>query len=699
MNNSNTVTKKEEILQKEILHNEDGSISKNEVETFASNIIPFTKKEPLQNLENEIELSYSNSIIKFENKKHSKQITENQFELSPISNSNLFYQRLWKALVKLTNHLLICLKKENLKLTIKSFKKLGFKQFIWSLKNGYLDFIRDDKETNQRLYLNWIEKSEPNSSELDLQKRTSASLKYSPSFSLITIIDGFSPKLLNKTIESVCKQTYPNWELWLVILDENPIIDEYVNKDSRLKVKLLKRDSSFADNINETIKSAKGEFIAFLNQNDELAPNALFENALLLNQSPQADMIYSDEDKINLEGLRYDPHFKPNWSPDLFYSMMYTSQLGVYRRSLINEIGGFKEGFEGAENYDLVLRLIERTNQIYHLPKVLCHQHNSENFNNNPAKIKALSEYFKRLDITTEVTSGLTKNLLRVKRKFSVQPKVSIIIPTHNRADLLKKCLDSIQKHTIYNNYEIIVVDNNSYENETLDYLTEISANTQIRVIKYPHPFDFSAINNFAANQADGELLLFLNNDTEVISNEWLEAMIEHTVRPEIGAVGARLLYPNNTVQHAGVILGIGGIADHSHKHFSDQHSGYFGRAKAIQNVSAVTGACLMVRKSIFTELGGFNEKDLAIAYNDIDFCLRIRQKGLLNIYTPYAELYHYESLSRGYEKTSEKALRFQREREYMLKNWKEILQSDPYYNPNLTLEKEDFSIMDMTEK
>lgn len=557
-------------------------------------------------------------------------------------------------------------------------------------------------EARQNEYLIQITQTEPTPAELTKQRTDSANWNYCPLISLITPIYHSEISLIESTIKSVINQSYENWELYLICSKSlnsqiHDSLSNYSEQNSKIKIVSLDENFEISKYYNEGLKMAQGEFIGILNNHDQLAPNALFENVLLLDQQPQAEMIYSDEDTINLEGIRSNPHFKPDWSTDFFHSSVYTNNFSVYRRSLINKIGGFRQEYQNAQVYDLVLRLIEQTKQIFHIPKVLYHQRNNEIITKNrDHQIKALSEHLSRMNIEAEVSLGLADNLLRVKRKIADEPKISIIIPTSDKVDFLENCISSIQQHSTYQNYEIIVVDNNSSSVETFEYFEKISNENNIKVIKYQKPFNFSAINNFAANQADGELLLFLNNDTEVISKDWLESMVEHAIRPEVGAVGARLLYFNETVQHAGIITGISKIAGHAHKHYSSNHAGYFNRAKAIQNVSAVTGACLMVRAEVFKSLGGFNQENLPIAFNDIDLCLRIKQKNLLIVYTPYSELYHYESASRGSDQTLENSPRFQKETKFMLENWGNILQSDPYYNPNLTLEREDFSIANL---
>ncbi len=561
-----------------------------------------------------------------------------------------------------------------------------------------------------KMYGRWIKKNEPQQPALNEQRSSELNFSYRPPISILTSVNNPETKKFEKMIESVIAQTYSNWELHLVETysgssEIHRILEKYSKKDSRIKVCFLAADRETPKTLNELLKLIHGEFMALLNQSDELAPNALFENVLLLNHNSDADMIYSDEDSINRRGKRSNAIFKPDWSPDFFYSTNYTGHFAVYRKMLIENFvdSGFR--FDGLESYELVLRLIEQTDRIYHIPKVLYHSCKKVAANdlnkkvNQVAKIKSFSEHFKRQQIEVEVLPGLADNLLRVKRKLQSQPKVSIIIPTRDKAEMLETCLNSIRSKTTYPNYEIIIVNNKSTEPQTLAYLELLSREENISVIDYNHQFNFSAINNLASKKATGELLLFLNNDVEVVSSEWLEAMVEQAIRPEVGAVGSRLLYPDGRIQHAGVIIGIGGLAGHSHKYLSEKCSGYLGRTKAIQNFSAVTAACMMVRADVFASLGGFDEKHLTVSYNDIDFCLRLRQKNFLIVYTPYAELYHYESISRDSDQLPRNAKRSKREREYMLRYWKDELKFDPYYNPNLTLEKEDFSLAFVNRK
>jgi GT2 family glycosyltransferase len=630
-----------------------------------------------------LNLSQTSNIQRFK-----RLCTQKKSRVVALSNSALHVLK-FEGIPSLVNHIIRFIKGER-----KMVKFVHIGGFSYNLKE------------EQYKYEEWIRKSEPDAAALELQRKNEKNFVYRPLVSILTPVYNTNETVLKKMLASVLNQTYTNWELCIVDGGSKEYVKHTLNKfaaeDTRIKVQYLEKNLGISGNSNEALNSARGEFIALLDHDDELSPNALYENVALLNRHSDADMIYSDEDKLDVDGNRCTPYFKPDWSPDFFCSSMYTCHLGVYRTSLVRELGGFRSAFDGAQDWDLVLRLSEKTNKIFHIPKVLYHWREIEGSTAlsldtkeyvRDAQIKAVSEHFERLNIKAEVTAGLADNLLRVRRPLAAEPKVSIIIPTRDKVRLLKVCIESLLKRTRYQNYEIIVVDNNSVEPKTLRYFEKIAESANVRVIKYEDRFNFAAINNFAARQVAGELLLFLNNDTEVIAPEWLEAMVEHAQRPEVGAVGARLLYSNRTVQHAGVIVGIGGVAGHAHKNFPNNHPGYFSRAKAIQNLSAVTAACMMVRKDVFESLHGFNEKQLAVAFNDIDFCLRVRRKGLLVVYTPYAELYHHESISRGDDKTSENLPRFQAETNYMLAVWKEVLESDPYYNPNLTLEKENFSI------
>lgn len=584
----------------------------------------------------------------------------------------------------------------------------GVNSFI----NEFIFYIKYNKK-NISTYEIYLHHNEISDSMLDEMKNDMRDFKYNPKISIITPVYNVDKIWLEKAINSVASQIYENWELCLVddaSTKENikKTLDEFQRKDNRIKVKYLKDNHGISEASNEALTLSTGEFIGLMDHDDELAINALYEVVKLLQEHPDADMIYSDEDKMDTKGKRCDPYFKPDWSPDLFLSNMYVSHFGIYRKNIVEKIGGFRKGCEGSQDYDLILRFTEKTTQIYHVPKILYHwrkipgstavRYEAKGYADINA-VRALEDALVRRNMNGNVVSGKFPSSFRIKREIKGEPKICIIIPTKDRVETLKTCIESILEKTSYDNYEIVIVDNNSKDDAAIDYLNTIRKVPKIITISYWKTFNFSDINNFAAKQLDSEYILFLNNDTEVISGEWLTAMLEHAQREDVGAVGCKLLYSNNTIQHAGVILGITGtpgqvgVAGHSHKHLPNAAHGYFGRPHIIHNVSAVTAACMMLRKDVFKEVGGFDE-NLAVAFNDVDLCLKIRDKGYLIVYTPYAELYHHESLSRGYEDTPEKQERFLKEVGYVREKWGEIIdEGDPYYNPNLTLSKEDFSI------
>lgn len=599
------------------------------------------------------------------------------------------------------------------------FEKKGTKAFFWSFYKyilhgrGYFK-TKPQLEKTKTDYEIWMEKNEKWDKEKIEEKIKN--FKYKPKISIVTPVYSVDPKWLNRCIESVRNQFYENWELCLY--DDASTKEETIKclkkwqkkGEYRIKISFGKENQHISGASNEALKLATGEFIALLDNDDELAPIALYENVKLLNEHPEADFIYSDEDKIDEKRNRVEPYFKPDWSPDLFLFQMYTCHLGTYRKSIIDEIGGFRKGFEGSQDYDLVLRFIEKTSRekIFHIPKILYHwrkiagsmagKETAKDYTSVSAG-KALKDYLKRNKIEGEVLDGKFPGTYHVKRKILGNPKVSIIIPFKDQADALKVCINSILEKTHYKNYEIILVDNQSKEQKTFDYLESVKNNSVIRILHFDKPFNFSAINNFAVRKADGEYILFLNNDIEVISEGWLSSLLEQAQRKEIGAVGAKLLYPNDTIQHAGVVMGLG-VAGHAFKYFPADKYGYFSHLHLIKNYCCVTAACLMMKKKLFEEIGGFDENNLAIAFNDVDLCLRLFEKGYYNIWTPYTELYHHESLSRGddgdknlKQKDPEKYKRVKAENDYMKKKWAKYIKNDPFYSPNLTKTREDFGL------
>ena len=538
-------------------------------------------------------------------------------------------------------------------------------------------------------------------------KESIASFAQKPRISIVMPVYNVDPKWLNLAIESVKHQWYDNWEL--CIADDKSTNEATVNylksiNHPQIKVTFLETNSNISAASNAAIALCSGEYIALLDNDDELTPNALYEMVKVINEQ-EADFIYSDEDFISTEGVCSNPHYKPDFSPDLLLSHNYITHFSCFKKSLLEQVGAFNSKFDGSQDYDLFLRLTEKTDTIYHIPKVLYHWRMLESSTsaNSQAKPEAiergrvvLEETLKRRGIEAEVLHGNLHHYFRVKYAIKNNPLVSIIIPFKDKPELLEMSVTSVIEKSTYQNFEIIGISNNSQEQATFDMMLALEQkDARVKFYEYNTEFNYADINNHAVNTyAKGEHILLLNNDIEVISKDWIESMLEHSQRKEIGCVGAKLYFPNDTIQHAGVIIGLGGYAGHSHKMYPRDNPGYFNRLNAVQNLSAVTAACLMIKKSIYQEIGGMNAVEFKVAYNDVDFCLRVREKGYLNLFTPYAQMYHHESISRGYEDTQEKIARFQTEKDALFQRHKEILtHGDPYYNPNLCHDKEDFSL------
>jgi GT2 family glycosyltransferase len=564
--------------------------------------------------------------------------------------------------------------------------------------------IPEPPDTLDAQYALWIKQNEPTAWELEQQRR--AVLPYRPLFSIVVPAYNTPIPFLVAMVESVRAQTYSHWELCIANGGSpDPLVhralDAYVAKDARIRVKHLETNEGIAGNSNEALALATGDFIALLDHDDTLTPFALFEMARAINEDPASDFLYSDEDKIDASGdKRTQPHFKPDWSPDTLRSHNYICHLSCFRRDLLERTGNFRSGFDGSQDYDLILRATEQAQHIVHVPKVLYHwrMHQASCATAPDAKMyayesakKALREHLERIRLQGEVKDGKTLGVYEVAFALKEQPLVSIIISNKDNRDMLERCVRSVKSGT-YSNYELIIIENNSQEAETFDLYARLEEDPKNRVVRWGGPFNYSAVNNYGAGQAKGDILLFLNNDIEAINPDWIEQMLQHVQRSEVGAVGAKLYYPNNTVQHGGVILALGGIAGHAHQKFPGWHFGYFGRLIVTQDLSAVTAACLMTKRHIFNEIGGFDER-YVLAFNDVDFCVKIRQKGYLIVWTPFAELYHHESLTRGLDDTPEKLARFIKEAELFATEWSHVLEEgDPYYNSAFTLQKADFS-------
>lgn len=574
---------------------------------------------------------------------------------------------------------------------------MGFRWFVRQALNASSASPKEIPEDQSR-YEKWIINNEYYSSP-DVRGSISK-MQHKPLISILIPVYNVEPRWLIRCVRSIQKQSYRHWELCLADdcstnTDVRPTLKRLAAADRRIKVVYRTENGHISKATNSALEIANGEYIALVDNDDELHKHALFEIVSCINDHPDADLIYSDEDKIDVNHQRRDPHFKPNWSPDTILSSNYISHLGVYRKSIVDEIGGFRAGYEGSQDYDLVLRFTEKTDHIYHVPKVLYHWRTIEGSTalggdqkNYPylAGVRALEDAIARRQWIAKVEDIPGIPYYNVVFKPSQDNLVSIIIPTRDRADLLKTCIDSITAKTTYKNYEIIVVDNGSVEKETQDLFADYEqANQRFRLLRLDIPFNFSILNNEAAKIAKGDVLLFLNNDVEIIHGDWLERMLGRAIREKTGAVGAKLYYPDDRIQHAGLVLGLGGVAGHIFSLNDKRNPGYFARSMINYNYSAVTGACLMVRKSIFDQVGGFEEK-LSVAFNDIDLCIKLLNKGYFNLFCADVQLYHHESVSRGKEDSPEKLDRLQIESQYMEEKWGELLREDPFYSPHLSL-------------
>ena len=527
-----------------------------------------------------------------------------------------------------------------------------------------------------------------------------------PVLSIIMPVYNTDGELLDEAIQSIVHQSYPHWEL--SIYDDASSSRETLevlkkwSRHDQIEVSYGKDNVHISMASNHAIKQTKGQFIGFVDHDDLLHPHALLEVVQVINEHPDADMIYTDEDKVDLNNTRSDPHFKSDFNLDLLRCQNYIAHFTVIRKSLGNETGWLRKGYEGAQDHDLFLRIAERTDRVHHIPKILYHWRKSktstasDHANKSYARdagIRAVQSHFERMHISAIVKAGNYDGTYKPEYQLEQYPEVSIIIPFRDKVNLLKNCLDSIRSNTTYPNYKIFAVDNNSKELSTLKYLKELQRDPKVGVLRFEGAFNYSAINNYAIQQTTNDYILLLNNDIVIPEPGWLHTMMYHIQRKEVGAVGIKLLYEDKKIQHGGVYLGIGGVAGHGFRHFRNSQPTYVYRGHMTQNLSAVTGACLLVKRSVFEKVRGLDEENLKVAFNDIDLCLKIRQQGYLVVYVGEQYLYHLESKSRGRPRTTQEIERFQSEEKFMKDTWGELLRNDPYYNPNLTLEREDFSI------
>ena len=586
-------------------------------------------------------------------------------------------------------------------------------------ENGLRALILKSKHKIQGLdndydYGEWYELTKPSKEELERQRNTH--FDYEPRLSIVIPVYKTPERYLQEMLDSIVNQTYSKWEV--CIADGSPrgesrerLIKRYADRDTRFKYVILGENKGISGNTNAAMDMAQGDFLVLADHDDTLTPDALFECVKAMNEDPLYDVIYSDEDKLDMDGQAlFDPHFKPDFNPDLLTSVNYICHLFVVNRNLVEVIGGFRQEFDGAQDYDFIFRCTEQARKVHHIPKVLYHWrcHMNSTASNPESKMyafeagaRAIKAHYDRMGIAVDsVEKGVDYGIYHTRFHLDEEPLVSVIIPNKDHRADLDLCLTSLLDKGTYRNLEVIVVENNSTEPETFDYYEELQEKRKnVRVVTWKREFNFSAINNYGVTFAHGEYLLFLNNDVEVIEPDVIREMLGYARRDDVGIVGARLLYQDDTIQHAGVVIGFGGIAGHTFIGLHQAENSYFHRAMCAQDYSAVTAACMMSKRSLFDQVGGFRE-ELAVAFNDIDYCLKIRSLGKKVVYNPYALLYHYESKSRGLEDTPEKVERFNREVARFIGYWPEIvINGDPYYNPNLTLRKSNFALRDLLKE
>ena len=582
----------------------------------------------------------------------------------------------------------------------------GVKQICRRLRGA----VSPPHERPQKHYAAWVRSYDtPSRKDLAELRRIARLLPLQPTISVLMPVRNTPLAALDKAVRSVLDQAYGNWEF--CIADDassapgiRELLERHAAKDPRIKLRFRDSHGNIAAATNTALEMATGEFVALLDHDDVLPSHALYWVAEAINRHPDVRLLYSDEDKINARGRRYDPFFKPDFNYELFLSQNMVCHLGVYHRELVCSLGGFRSDFDGSQDYDLALRVVAAVsrNQIVHIPRILYHWRSiagsvararNEKYFCEPAARRAVAEHLRSFGGGTVDMAPESPWYHRIKYpRPSEPPLVSIAICTRDHESLLRTAVESIRMLSTYPNYELVIVDNGSRDPQAVAYLASLASQRGITVIRDDSPFNYSRLNNGAIAHCRGDIVCLLNDDIEVVTPDWLEEMVSFVIKPDIGAVGARLWYPDGTLQHGGVLLGVGGVAGHAHSRLPKGNRGYFSRAVLQQEMSAVTGACLMVRRTVYQEVGGLDEQ-IAVAFNDVDFCLRLRAAGYRNIWTPFAELIHHESASRGYEDNPEKMARFQREIRFMQARWGTQLTNDPHYNANCSLQRGDYSI------
>lgn len=573
------------------------------------------------------------------------------------------------------------------------------------------------RKKEESTYDNWLKKYSVKQEELEQQR--AEQFEYEPVFSIVVPLYQTKPEYLREMIDSILAQTYGKWQLCLA--DGSPaesqgeasdemqteltaIVKEYTERDSRICYRVLAKNDGISGNTNAAMEMAEGSYFVLVDHDDIVPPNALYEFAAAINKDTSIDVLYSDEDKVSMDGKKYfEPHFKPDFNLDLLCSVNYICHLFAVKRDVVQRAGGFRKEYDGAQDLDFILRCTEQAEHIWHVPKILYHwrSHIDSTAANPESKLyafeagrRAIEAHYERMGIPASVENAQFYGMYRTRYAWQEEPLVSIIIPNKDHARDLEKCVNSIFEKSDYRNFEFVIVENNSTEQETFAYYKKLQEEHEnVHVVYYEGGFNYSKINNFGVAAAEGEYLLLLNNDTEIINADSIRELLGYCMREDVGIVGAKLLYADETIQHAGVVVGFGGTAGHAFIGKARYDAGYAGRILCAQDYSAVTAACLMTKRSVYEAVGGLTE-ELAVAFNDVDYCLKVRAAGKLVVYNPYAELYHYESKSRGYEDSPEKVERFNGEVEILLKYWRTLIeQGDPYYNPNLTLDNSDFSL------
>lgn len=611
------------------------------------------------------------------------------------------------------------------------YQRNGFKATLLRVKTKLLKQPENDYNQWRKRYLITEE-------ELEAQRKTV--FENGPKFSIVIPLYKTPEKYLCEMVDSIIAQTYTNWELCLSDgggkeSTLKPLLERYEKQDERIRFHVSEVSLKIADNTNAALEMITGDYIVFADHDDSMPPEALYECAKAIVADRSIDMIYSDEDKVDMAGKTYfEPNFKPDINMDLLRSMNYICHLCVVKKELLHKVGMLRGEFDGAQDYDFILRCVEKAEHIHHIPKVLYHWrcHLDSTASNPESKLyafdagkRALEEHYRRMGIPAKVEHSNYYGMYHTVYEWEEKPLISVLIPNKDHIEDLKKCIDSLVEKSTYRNFEIVIIENNSTEERTFAYYEELAGrpyaadeviegiigtpaaaqaeeavsavraenDIAVRIVTWKDAFNYSAINNFGAKHAKGDYFLLLNNDTELISPDTLKEMLGYCMREDVGIVGAKLNYEDDTIQHAGVVIGFGGIAGHTFIGSSRYDLGYQGRIVCAQDYSAVTAACLLTDRASFEAVGGLTE-ELQVAFNDIDYCMKVRALGKLVVYNPYAELYHYESKSRGLEDTPEKVARFNREIAAFQKRWPDILKSgDPYFNPNLSLDKADFSL------